>query len=90
MRVLKWIIERVEGKASAQQTALGNIPDYNNLDWSGSGFSAETFNAITAVNQSQWQQELKLHDELLAKLEHGLPQALKQRRGTLEAALTPA
>jgi phosphoenolpyruvate carboxykinase (GTP) len=90
MRVLKWIIERVEGKASAQQTALGNIPDYGNLDWTGSTFAAETFNAITAVNQSQWQQELKLHDELLTKLEHGLPQALKQRRGTLEAALTPA
>ena len=87
MRVLKWIIERVEAKASAQQTALGNIPDYSNLDWSGSTFAAETFKAITTVDQSQWQQELKLHDELLAKLDHGLPQALTERRSALETAL---
>ena len=87
MRVLKWIIERVEAKASAQQTALGNIPDYSNLDWSGSTFPAETFKAITTVDQSQWQQELKLHDELLAKLDHGLPQALTERRSALETAL---
>jgi phosphoenolpyruvate carboxykinase (GTP) len=87
MRVLKWIIERVEGKASAQQTALGKIPDYSHLDWSGGNFSQDTFNAITAVNQSQWQQELALHDELLTKLEFHLPDALKQRYGALKATL---
>jgi phosphoenolpyruvate carboxykinase (GTP) len=87
MRVLKWIIERVEGKAPAIRTALGNIPDYGHLDWSGSSFAAETFAAITQVNQSQWQQELKLHDELLGKLAHGLPVALSERRQRLEAAL---
>jgi len=87
MRVLKWIIERVEGKAAARQTALGNIPDYGHLDWSGCTFAADTYAAITAVNQAQWQQELKLHDELLSKLEHGLPMALRDRRGALQAAI---
>ena len=53
-------------------------------------FSAETFAAITSVNQSQWQQELKLHDELLAKLEHGLPRVLTERRTKLETALEAA
>ncbi|MBL8522706.1 MAG: phosphoenolpyruvate carboxykinase (GTP) [Betaproteobacteria bacterium] len=90
MRVLKWIIERVEGKALAAQTALGNIPGYDNLDWNGSAFSAEIYNAITAVDTSQWQQELKLHDELLTKLSHGLPQALKDRRHSLAEALEKA
>ena len=87
MRVLKWIIERVEGKASAQQTALGNIPDYSDLDWSGANFSEDTFKAITSVNHSQWQQELTLHDELLTKLEYHLPAALKARYGALQATL---
>jgi len=87
MRVLKWIIERVEGKASARQTALGNIPEYDNLDWSGSSFAPDLFHAITSVDRMQWQQELKLHDELLSKLEHGMPAPLQERRQRLEAAL---
>jgi phosphoenolpyruvate carboxykinase (GTP) len=87
MRALKWIIERVEGKATAHQTALGNIPDYEALDWRGTDFSEATFKAITTVNHPQWQQELKLHDELLTKLAYHLPAALKARYGTLQHAV---
>ena len=87
MRVLKWIIERVEGKALAQQTALGNVPNYSHLDWSGTNFSEDTFKAITSVNQSQWQQELVLHDELLTKLEYHMPAALKKRYAALKETL---
>ena len=88
MRVLKWIIERVEDKAPAHQTALGNIPDFSHLDWSGADFSEATFKMITSVDQTQWQQELKLHDELLTKLAYHLPAALKSRYGVLQQKLT--
>jgi phosphoenolpyruvate carboxykinase (GTP) len=88
MRVLKWIVERVEGKASAQQSALGNIPTFADLDWRGLDFAQETFSNITAVEKTQWQQELALHDELLCKLQHGLPVVLKERRMALQTALT--
>jgi phosphoenolpyruvate carboxykinase (GTP) len=87
MRVLKWIIERVEGKANAQQTALGNIPTFADIDWQGLDFAQETFSNITAVEKTHWQQELALHDELLCKLQHGLPVALKERRAALQSAL---
>jgi phosphoenolpyruvate carboxykinase (GTP) len=87
MRVLTWIIGRVQGTATAHQTPLGYIPAFADLDWNGLAFSADTFAAITAVDRSQWQQELKLHDELLFKLEHGLPDALGERRLRLAAAL---
>ena len=83
MRVLKWIIERVEGKASASHTTLGNIPDYADLDWSGTDFSQDIFNEIASVNQTQWQQELTLHCELLTKLDYHMPAALKTRYGAL-------
>ena len=87
MRVLKWIIERVEGKAHAHQTALGNIPDYSDLDWQGADFPEATFKAITAVNQAEWRQELTLHDELLSKLAYHLPTALQSRYGVLQRSL---
>ena len=87
MRVLKWIIERVEGKAAAQQTVLGNIPDFSDLDWSGSSFSEDTFKTIMSVDRSQWRQELVLHDELLTKLAYHLPAPLKARYGALRQSL---
>ncbi len=79
MRVLKWIIGRVEGRAEAQQTALGAIPRYEDLDWTGLSFDQQKFGTITTLNHLHWQQELKLHDELLIKLAHHLPPTMKAR-----------
>jgi phosphoenolpyruvate carboxykinase (GTP) len=88
MRVLKWIVERVEGKAQATETALGFIPAFKDLDWTGSGFGADQFAGITGMDKSAWQQEMKLHDELLTKLAHRLPEAMKGRYAKLSAALS--
>ncbi len=90
MRVLKWIVERVEGRAQAKKTALGFIPTYSDLDWSGSSFAQEKFDEITAINQTQWTQELKLHDELLTKLAHHLPAEMTRRYTVLKSALEAA
>ncbi len=85
MRVLKWIIERVEGKASARETPLGFVP--TQLDMTGmEGFGAERFAAATEVSKPQWQEELKLHAELLQdKLDHA-PEDLKKRYEELKRA----
>jgi phosphoenolpyruvate carboxykinase (GTP) len=84
MRVLKWIIERVEGTASANETPLGYVPGYDHLDWNGLAYSRDTFNAITAIDKAQWTQELALHDELLTKLSHNMPQAIGARYAELK------
>jgi len=85
MRVLKWIVERVEGKAGAAKTALGYIPEYSHLDWNGLDYPQEKFNRITAVDHSQWQQELKLHGELIDKLHYHLPPEMTSRYGALQS-----
>ncbi len=87
MRVLKWIIERIEGKANAEKTALGSIPKYSDLDWNGSSFPEEKFDAITTVNHLEWAQELTLHDDLLTKLAHHLPTEMTERYAVLKAAI---
>jgi phosphoenolpyruvate carboxykinase (GTP) len=85
MRVLKWIIERVEGKGSAKSTPLGNVPE--TLDTNGmERFDAEKFAAATAVDKSQWKEEMKLHAELLdGKLAGKAPAELKKRYDTLNS-----
>jgi phosphoenolpyruvate carboxykinase (GTP) len=87
MRVLKWMIERVEGRGSADDTPLGKVPAHAAIDWQGLAFDAKTYASITAVDKTQWTQELALHDELLAKLEYGLPAPLRERRVALGKAL---
>jgi phosphoenolpyruvate carboxykinase (GTP) len=87
MRALKWIIERVEQKASATETPLGYIPQYNNMDWRGLAFSGDQFDHITAIDRTHWQQELTLHDELLTKLNHHMPSVMKTRYEVLKTAI---
>ena len=86
MRVLKWIVERVEGAADAASTPLGNVP--HSLDLAGlDSLGAERLGAATEVSKPQWHDEMKLHDELLNnKLEGHAPAELKRRFEELQAA----
>ncbi len=88
MRVLKWVIGRVEGTAKAQPTEVGNVPSYGDLDWRGlDGFGPDQFAAITGIDRAQWTQELPLHRELLVKLGDRLPAAMQKRFEVLSGAL---
>ncbi len=85
MRVLKWVIERVEGHAGAQLTPIGNVPGHDHLDWRGlESFDAGTYDAISAIDRAQWKQEMPLHRELLDKLGSRLPAAMARRYEVLE------
>ncbi len=90
MRVLKWIIERVEGRAAATATPLGHIPSYGDLDWTGIDYPAASFDTLTRVDAAEWRAELALHDELLQRLGDRLPTAVTQRRAALGALLETA
>jgi len=64
MRVLKWIIERIEGRGEAEATALGNVP--KSLDMKGlESFGADKLAAATEVSKAEWHDEMKLHAEML-------------------------
>jgi phosphoenolpyruvate carboxykinase (GTP) len=85
MRVLKWIVERVEGKAQAKATPLGNVPA--ELDMHGmEGFGAEKFEKATEVSKPEWSAEMKLHAELLEGKLDKTPAELKKRYAELESA----
>jgi phosphoenolpyruvate carboxykinase (GTP) len=88
MRVLKWIVGRVEGSAAAQSTEVGNIPAYDDIDWTGlESFGEEKFAAITGIERAQWAQELPLHRDLFEKLGARLPEAMAKRFQALQKAL---
>ncbi|HEX3024428.1 MAG TPA: phosphoenolpyruvate carboxykinase (GTP) [Chitinophagaceae bacterium] len=74
MRVLKWIVQRVHGGASAVECPIGWMPRYEDMDWTGiEDFSKEDFAKIMTVDREPWKQELLGHEELFAKLYDRLP-----------------
>ena len=87
MRVLAWMIERIEGTANGSENLTGTSPRYEDLNWTGLNFSAEQFNTVTNIDKAAWQAELKLHDELFTQLEHHLPQALTDTKVIFEQRL---
>jgi phosphoenolpyruvate carboxykinase (GTP) len=87
MRVLVWMLGRVEGTAGGQENAFGVSPRYDDLKWQGLGFSREQYAAVIGMDHAAWQQELKLHDELFAQLAYHLPAELTQTKARIAAKL---
>jgi phosphoenolpyruvate carboxykinase (GTP) len=90
MRVLKWIIDRLEGKAQGHDTMFGVAPNYSEINWSGIAFSADDFAKVTSIDKAAWAEEFKLHEEHFSKLSHNLPKAMGDTLKALEARLETA
>ena len=87
MRVLKWMIDRIEGSASGQETAFGIAPQYAEINWNGLAFTAEQFETVTSIDRAAWAEELKLHQAHFEQLAQGLPQELLTTKAALEKRL---
>jgi phosphoenolpyruvate carboxykinase (GTP) len=87
MRVLKWMIDRIEGHGKGVEHVFGTTPEYGDLNWQGLAFTQAQFEMITAIDKAAWLQEIKLHTELFDKLAYRLPEQLKQVKSTLESRL---
>ena len=87
MRVLKWMIDRLEGKAAGRNNIFGVSPTYGEIKWDGLDFSAAQFETATRIDPVAWAEELKLHDEHFRQLAYHLPAALSQVKADLEKRL---
>ncbi|HEY1104400.1 MAG TPA: phosphoenolpyruvate carboxykinase (GTP), partial [Burkholderiaceae bacterium] len=87
MRVLKWMIDRIEGSAKGAEHVFGVSPAYEELNWTGLDFSAEQFKTVTSIDKAAWQAELKLHEELFTQLAYHLPAELTATKADIEKRL---
>jgi phosphoenolpyruvate carboxykinase (GTP) len=88
MRVLKWIVQRSKGKASAVECPIGWRPRYRDMDWKGlENFTREQFNEIMLVDSELWKQELLGHEELFEKAYDRMPKEFTFMRELLLSAL---
>src|SRR5689334_7857608 len=68
MRVIKWALERIDGKAAAKDTAIGRVPTPEALDVTGLGLSREQLETALAVDVEEWRSEIALIDEWFDKI----------------------
>ena len=87
MRVLLWILGRVEGTAKGRDNAFGISPEYEDLNWDGLNFSREQFHTVIGLDHADWRQELKLHDELFKQLAYHLPAELSSTKASIAGKL---
>ncbi len=88
MRVLEWIVERVNGQALGVESPLGWVPRFEDLHWDGLDFDREKFSDLMAIDRELWKAELLLHEELFIKLYDRLPRDLVAIRELLTSSLT--
>ena len=76
MRVLKWMIDRIEGHAKGRENVFGISPTYEEITWTGLDFTQSQFQTVTHIDKAAWVEELKLHEVLFTQLAYHLPAEL--------------
>ncbi|HEX3120685.1 MAG TPA: phosphoenolpyruvate carboxykinase (GTP) [Candidatus Acidoferrum sp.] len=87
VRVLKWILERVEGRGGAEETPIGFVPSRNALTLDGLNLSSETVDELLEVDPQDWEQELIDSKEFLQKFGSRLPRAIREEHEKLSGRL---
>jgi phosphoenolpyruvate carboxykinase (GTP) len=87
MRVLQWIVERCLGRGRGVESPLGVMPRFEDLNWDGLQLTPAQYAELSRIDLAAWQDELKSHDELFAKLGAHVPSALEARRGRMHERL---
>ena len=86
-RVLKWIVERLEGVAEAVDTPIGRLPTARSLDTSGLNLTASQLELLLSVDPVVWQEEAALIPAAYEKFGDRMPKALWDQYEALLARL---
>jgi len=87
MRILKWIVDRTHGRVTAIESPLGWVPRFDDIDWRGSHYSREQFQAAMSVDAELWKQEILSHESLFSALYDKLPKEFILIRELILSAL---
>jgi phosphoenolpyruvate carboxykinase (GTP) len=83
MRVLKWIVDRSHGRAVGQESPIGWVPHYEDIEWKGLDFPREKFDELQAFDHKAWRAEVIGHEELFIDLHDHLPPEIIYERELL-------
>lgn len=86
-RVLKWVVERVNGEGKAEKTAIGWVPTKDALDLEGLDISPDELDELLKVDPEAWKQQIPLIRKHFAQFGDRLPAGLQEELDSLEKRL---
>jgi phosphoenolpyruvate carboxykinase (GTP) len=87
LRVLKWIVDRVQGRCVGIESPLGVMPRHQDIHWEGLEFDPQTFYKLMSVDVENAKQEATSHEELFDKFYDRLPKEFVHHRELLKSRL---
>ena len=87
MRVLRWIVERSNGRGKAHEGPLGWSPERDDLDWSGMEFDQDQWNELMFIDPKSLRMQTLRHEELFLQLSEFLPKEMLFERELLVSRL---
>ena len=87
MRVLKWIVDRVQGRGFAVESPYGWMPRHDDIEWKGLDFKNDTFYELMSVSRSAGNHEAQQHEELFDRFFDRLPKEFVFERELLRSRL---
>jgi phosphoenolpyruvate carboxykinase (GTP) len=87
VRVLKWILERVEGKAAAKETPIGFVPTPESLTLDGLNIPKPALDELLDVNAASWSVELEEINAFMAQFGDALPKEIREEQASLAKRL---
>jgi phosphoenolpyruvate carboxykinase (GTP) len=86
-RVLKWVLERVDGNGAATDTPIGRVPTTDGLDTSGLAIDEDTLQKLLTVDPEAWRTEVQLIEAHYEAIGERLPDELRDELRELEKRL---
>lgn len=83
-RILKWMIDRIEGTVQAQEKELGLFPKIEDMDLSNLNISKEVMEKLLNISKDDWKAEIVMIEEFYAKFGDKMPKELKDQLDMLK------
>jgi phosphoenolpyruvate carboxykinase (GTP) len=90
VRVLKWMLDRIEGRAAATETPIGDVPTPGSLDLEGLSISRDSLDELLRVDPNDWAAELDATAKFFEKFGARLPEEIRAEHAGLAARLQRA
>jgi phosphoenolpyruvate carboxykinase (GTP) len=87
VRVLKWMLNRIEGRAEATETPIGYVPTSSSLMLDGLSISRESLNELLHVDPADWVAEEEATEKFFEKFGNRLPEEIRREHKALASRL---
>ncbi len=87
IRVLKWILDRENNRVKANETPIGLVPDYKDMDLSGLDYTEEKWKKLYEIKPDEWKQETQEIEKYFGQFGNRMPAEISSELKKLKEAI---